>query len=118
MKYLTFSAACRLVAIAMLLVAVFQDYRLYFLSNDYFVILRWSLCFTGSYLIYVAATTKNYVWVFIAAIMVIFFNPIFPLAITKPTWKILDLIFAVMLVASLFLVGEKIGPKNKNLGSA
>lgn len=110
MKYVTYSGLLRIVAIVMLLAAVFQDYKIYYLSYDYFVILRWILCFVGTYLGYVAFTTKNAVWVFLAVLVVVFFNPIFPLPISKQTWKILDAIFASIMAISIFLVGEKIRP--------
>lgn len=96
----------------MLLVAAFADQKLYYLTNDYYVILRLVLSFSSAYLAYLAISARQLPWIFIFLLILVFFNPIFPVPISKRTWMILDLIFAVILAASVLFVGERVTSKH------
>ena len=102
MKYLTMSSVLRCLTAGMLFAALLPQ------NFDFFELLRWTLCFTGAFLIYVAMTTKNHAWIFFAVALILLFNPIKPLRLRKQTWQLLDILSGIGLLISIFFLGEKL----------
>ena len=101
MKYVTISTILRVITAALLLVALTKQ------PYDFYTILRIVTCFTSAFLIYVAVTTKNYVWIVVFLFVIILFNPIIKVPIKRETWAVIDVVIAVLVLGSIFFVGEK-----------
>lgn len=102
MKYLTLSTLLRVITAGLLIAALWKQ------SYDFYWILRLAVCFTSAFLIYVAITTKNYLWIVIFLFAIILFNPFKYPPIKRETWAIVDAIVAALMLGSVFLIGEKI----------
>jgi hypothetical protein len=101
-RYLTVSTALRLITAGILLNALLPQ------TNEYFVILRFAVCFTSAYLIYVAIATKNYAWIVPFLFLIALFNPIILPAIRRNIWNIIDVATAAGLTLSIFFINEKL----------
>src|SRR5258708_1868191 len=107
MKYLSVSSVLRVITIVMLLFTFVPQ------SYDYYYTLRLAVCFTGAYLTYVAFLTKNYAWIVAALFLIVLFNPFYLLPIKKDAWQRIDIGVSIVLAASVFFLGEKVGQQSK-----
>lgn len=110
MKYLTVSTVLRVITAIVLFNALMPQ------PYSYFLVLRFAVCFTSAYLIYVAITTKNYAWTVVSLFLIVLFNPFWLPPIKRNVWVIIDVIAAIVLIVSVFLVGEKLD-STKSLNS-
>jgi len=71
-------------------------------TYDFYILLRWIVCIVSVYSAYlVYKSEKNYGWVWLFSIIAIFFNPIFPVHLSKYTWAIIDVITAIFMIISV-----------------
>ena len=96
-RYLTVSTFLRIITAGLLVVALTKE------PYDFFTVLRIVTSFTSAYLIYVAHTTKQNAVLFIPL-------KLFP--VKRETWEIIDVIVAIVMLGSIFLVGEKLSSDN------
>ncbi len=70
----------------------------------YYVLLRWAICGSASYMAYLSYEQKNnrFLWLFGAT--AILFNPIAPLYLGKEIWVVVDFLAAVLFFVALFQV--------------
>lgn len=102
MRYLTVSTILRVINAGLLLGALTNQ------PYEYFTILRIATCFTSAFLIYVAIITKNYAWIVVFMFVIILFNPFKAFPIKRETWAIIDVVVAVLMLGSVFLIREKL----------
>jgi hypothetical protein len=67
----------------------------------YYQFLRWALLISGAYLAYKAYEPGKWIWFWIFGIIALLFNPIFPFYIDKEVWQMIDVIVAVVFLASI-----------------
>ena len=88
----------------------------------FYILLRCVVCIVSVYSAYlVYKSDKNYGWIWLFSIIAIFFNPIFPVRLSKDTWAIIDVITAIVMVLSVLfftsrnrkIISSKILKKNK-----
>ena len=87
----------RLVVAALLVWALAQH------PIGYYTVLRLATCGVCAYGFYVALKQEQIGWAFIFGAVVLLFQPLFTLRMTKQTWGYVDVTTAVVLVGSLFL---------------
>lgn len=85
-----------IIAGAMLLLAIPSIW-----SYGYFQILRWVVAIAAGFNAYVAYKVDKQVWLWIMAVIVILFNPIAPIHLTKEIWVVIDIIAAILFFTSL-----------------
>lgn len=84
----------------LLTIAVFpiKDYA-------YYILLRWIICFSATYLAYLFNRAGKASWPWLFALIALVFNPIIPLHLSKRIWIILDsisaLIFGIVFLISI-----------------
>ena len=95
------SAIARLVAVALLLVALGQH------PYGYYQILRWAVCGTSVFTAIVAYSGGKTGWVWAFGIMAVLFNPLAPIHMNRETWAMVDVVSGILCIVSLFFVREK-----------
>ncbi|MGB9665272.1 MAG: DUF6804 family protein [Ignavibacteria bacterium] len=81
-------------------------------SYDYYTLLRFVVSSVSSFSLYFALKLKKDGWAWIFGVITILFNPILPVHLNRNTWAVIDVAVAVVLIASLFLLGPK--PKDES----
>jgi hypothetical protein len=78
-------------------------------SIGYYKFLRWVVCATAIYTLYISYTSKDEinfsVWLF--GLIALLFNPIIPFYLGKVSWQYADVIVGVIFIASIFFLKEK-----------
>ena len=94
-----------LIVIILLLIAILpiKEY-------GYYILLRWVVCFTAIYICYFSYHTERMNWVWLMGIVVIIFNPIIPLHMSKEFWQVLDFVTAVIFIG--FVASFKKGKRS------
>ena len=95
------SIIVRLVAAGLLIWAVDRH------PYDYYTVLRWVVCGSASYYLYIAYKLRKIPWVWIFGIMAVLFNPIIPVHLNKSTWAPIDVISGGIILVSIFFIREK-----------
>lgn len=85
------------IAILMLLLAIPSGVWPY----GYYILLRWVVCGTALFILWVAYNLENNVWIWIMGAIAILFNPIAPIHLPKETWVVIDFIAAVLFFVSM-----------------
>jgi hypothetical protein len=85
-------------------------------SAGYYIMLRWVICGTAVYSMFMTSeyTDKHPAligWQYVFALMVLTFNPIFLLSLPKQGWVVLDVLAALLMVASVLSIRQKPKPK-------
>ncbi len=80
----------------MLLIAILP------LPYGYYILLRWAVCLSAIFSIWVFAGLGKKSWLLLMAIIALLFNPIVPVYLTKGTWVIIDLVAALLFFISIF----------------
>ena len=73
----------------------------------YYTILRFVTCAVCAYAVYLALQSKQVGWAFVFGAIAVLFNPLISFRMTRATWAYVDVITAVLLVASVPLFREK-----------
>ena len=90
-----------LIAAAMSFVAIAD------LPYGYYTLMRLVVCATAVLVIVVAAKSKQMWTVWAFSILVLLFNPIVPVHLTKGLWQPLDLITGVLLIVAALVIRQK-----------
>lgn len=67
----------------------------------YFQILRWVVAGVAGFNVYIAYQLNRKNWLWIMVTMVIVFNPIAPIHLTKEVWSVLDVVAAILMFTSI-----------------
>jgi hypothetical protein len=100
-RYLTFSAAFRIIAAGMLIYALRRN------PYSFYTILRWVTCGAAAYTAYVAFESKQPPWTFLMAVVALLFNPFFPVGLDRSTWAVVDVVTGIVMLISIFFVREE-----------
>ena len=87
------------VVVAIMLLVALAD-----LPYDYYMLLRVVVSGVAAYGVYVAHKTRREGWVWLLGGVVVLFNPIFPVGLTRLVWAPIDVATAFLFVASVFLL--------------
>lgn len=87
--------AAKLVAAGMLFGALGRH------QYGYYTLLRWVVCAVAGVAAFRAAEIHKSGWVWVLAIVALFFNPIIPLHLKRETWAFFDVGVAVLLLVSI-----------------
>jgi len=71
------------------------------LPYAYFQVLRWVVCGVCGYKAYLAFSLGKKVWMWVFICFVVLFNPIAPLYLDRGVWRVVDVVLAMVLLASL-----------------
>lgn len=95
--------------IARLITAIFLFAALSNLSIGYYKFLRWIVCATAIYSLYISYNIKekiNFcVWLF--GLIALLFNPFVPFYLGKASWQVADIIVGVIFIVSIFYLKEE-----------
>ncbi len=91
----------QLVAVIMLLIAVSD------LPYDYYTILRFVVCPVSAYGAFLAKSRKKPFWLWSLGICAIIFNPIAKIHFERETWFLLNLLAALLILVSVFMLSTK-----------
>jgi len=89
--------------IARLIVATLLFWAVAPHSYDYFTLLRIVVVCVSGYGIYLSAQRKREGWSWMFVGILILFNPIFKMPLSRLTWKYVDVAVGLFFVASIFL---------------
>jgi len=95
------------VSAIMLLIAILP------LPYGYYILLRWIVCISATFSVWVANELGNKSWLFLMVLIALLFNPIVPVHLDKGTWVIIDFIVAILFFASINKIKQKV--ENNNL---
>jgi hypothetical protein len=79
---------------------------------SYYSILRWTVCIVAAYSAFrfAKSSRRSWAWIFVAVAVV--FNPVAPIFFSRPTWRVVDLAAAFILLLSVLI------PAAENRGEA
>lgn len=78
-------------------------------SYGYYIFLRWIVLVSALSVILKSHDLKKRNWIWIMGIIAILFNPIIPIHFSKITWRLIDLITAIIFITTIFRVTEHSG---------
>jgi len=90
-----------MISVIMLLLAILLMW-----PYGYYILLRWVVCLTAAFIVFVAYNLKRKVWMFFIALIALFFNPLVPVHLDKETWVVIDLIVAVVVFISIWFMKD------------
>jgi hypothetical protein len=70
----------------------------------YYQFLRWIILGVGTYSAYLAHNSGRKIWMGIFGIIALLFNPIIPFYFQRDTWQFIDIIAAILFLASIFKI--------------
>jgi hypothetical protein len=71
---------------------------------SYYTLLRWVVCGVAAYVTYVAFQTEKAPGAWLFGIMALLFNPIIPVHLSRATWQPIDVLSAIIFIASVFWI--------------
>ena len=74
---------------------------------DYYIFLRYSIFVAAIIDILIVIYIKKYIWILIFGIIVILFNPIIPINLSRGIWKPIDIISAIIMFASIYYIKDE-----------
>ena len=92
------TVAAKLVAAGMLFGALGRR------QFGYYTLLRWVVCGVSAYAAFRAAELGKTGWIWIFAIVALFFNPLIPVQLKRDIWAFVDVAVAVLLLVSITTV--------------
>ena len=87
------------VASAVLFLALFDGWE-----YGFFTMLRFVVFATTAYVAWIAFEGKKERWVWFLGLVAILFNPFIPIYLERETWVVIDLIVALLLLATAFFL--------------
>ncbi len=69
--------------------------------RDYQSVLRWLVFAVVGYMLVLAFNTGRHGWVWTCAVIVLVFNPFFPVNLSGASWRIVDVGVAALLILSI-----------------
>ena len=76
----------------------------------YYTLLRWVVCGVSAFAAFRAAEREKVGWVWVLAIVALFFNPFIPVHLKREFWAFIDAGVAVLLLVSIVAVDRKTEP--------
>lgn len=73
------------------------------LPYGFYSLLRLIVFFTIGYLAWLAIKSKNLFWAWLYGLVIILFNPIIPIYLSRDIWVIVDVFTAFIVIISLFI---------------
>lgn len=70
----------------------------------YYTIVRWVVCGVSAFAAFRASERDKNGWVWVLAIVALFFNPFIPVKLNRETWAFIDVGVAVLLLTSIVAV--------------
>ncbi len=89
----------RYIASIILIIGVFR------MPYGYYKFVRISTFIVAAVFLYLSYTKKNELWMVLFGILLILFNPIYPMTFDKSTWSILDVVSTAVLLMSIKYIG-------------
>lgn len=80
------------------------------LPYAYYQILRWVVCISAIWTAFIARSANRTGWTVALVVIAILFNPIAPIHLERQTWAVVDVLTAILFVASLRSVRDQRGP--------
>ncbi|MFW9851823.1 MAG: DUF6804 family protein [Candidatus Thorarchaeota archaeon] len=77
----------------LLLIAIFPIKQ-----YSFFILLRWVVFISAIYVGYFMCQAKKPTWVWIMGIIVVLFNPIVPIHLSKGIWQAIDFVTAIIFI--------------------
>jgi len=71
---------------------------------EYYTLLKWVCCCVFLYLARKAFKQKQEGWIWILIILALFYNPIFPVHLTREIWTIVNIVTIIIIQSSVFLL--------------
>jgi hypothetical protein len=90
-----------IVSIVMLLLCLIARF-----PYSYYVLLRLVIFITSGLICILAYKFKKTRWMIITGLSAFLFNPIFPVYLNKSTWKLIDLVVAVLFIILLLKISD------------
>lgn len=81
----------------------------------YYVLLRWVVAGTGVFAAYLAYNVGKTLWAVVFGLVVLLFNPIIPIHLTKDIWVLIDLVVALIFFTALFSIREDKAKKENSV---
>jgi hypothetical protein len=111
----TLFIVARLAAALMLLWAVApQFFQMPSHRYSFFELLRVVVCAVCALGVYCAIQWKQVGWAWTFGSLALLFNPFVKVALGRDTWNFVDIVVAVFLIASIFLLKEKKDSSNQS----
>lgn len=76
----------------------------------YYTLLRWVVCGVTAFAAFQAAESHKNGWVWVLAVVALFFNPIIPVHLNRETWAFIDVGVAVLLLISVVALDRHLPP--------
>jgi hypothetical protein len=76
---------------------------------DYYTLLRFIVCPVSAYAAYKSYKVGNGPWVWALGVSAVLFNPILKVHLQRETWSVLNVIFGLITLASIFALKAKTG---------
>ena len=76
----------------------------------FYTFLRFLVCGTSVYVVIFSHENKRKFWFWVFITIAVLFNPLIPIHLSKDIWVVLDLLIAIVLGSSLFLLKNKPNP--------
>ncbi len=70
----------------------------------YYQILRWIVCGFFGYFAFLTHDHNDIKWTWIFSGIAILFNPIIPIYLEREVWQVIDVIVAIVILASIFKI--------------
>ena len=83
------------------------------LPYGYYILLRFVVCGVAAYGAFKSAELGKTVWALVLGIIAILFNPIIRIYLSREIWAPINLITALLLIISIFIVREATPPKEE-----
>jgi hypothetical protein len=91
----------RILASTLLIIAVSDQPR------DYYTILKWIVCPICFYNAVLAYRLQKKEWIWILALIALFFNPLRPVHLEQETWQVIDVLVSIILLVSIGFIHER-----------
>jgi len=99
-SYFSFSVIVRIIASVFLLWALSRH------PYGFYTLLRWIVCTSAAYTVYICTTMKRIPWAWVFGVIALLFNPFIPPRIERATWIYIDVVTGIVLLISIFFVRE------------
>lgn len=85
----------RIIAAAILILGAFK------MPYGYYKFVRISTFIIAGILLFLSYQKKNELWMVLFGILLVLFNPIYPMAFDKTIWAVIDILSAVLIIVSI-----------------
>lgn len=97
-KQISLSIPLRIIAGSLLIIGIID------LSYGYYVFLRWIVCGTSVFIVFLSYKLEKWFSVVLFGIIGVLFNPVVPVYFDKETWVVIDLAVSIIFAISFFFI--------------